>query len=818
MQRPQTSSPPGGGQGPRVVLVDPAFGDARSGHHWRLNKGYGDLLGWERTWVAAARSLTDAPGIPQDRIIGAFGTSFYDAGERVRRGRLGRALQALAYRDDTGLPRQARTVIQAMLRRRRSGPATATPRRSAAQPSLYSCELSALIDALSLGPDDHMAFTSLDAEMGRAILDLIMSRRAEDLPALHLRLMYGDATETASPLDYEGLIERLSATGLIGGRITLHAEAPVQAATLARRTGGAVGVAPFPAAPLPPPESPEGRPIVIAYLGEARAERGFDRLEGVMAAFAKRHAALLDRVAWRIHAGGRTIEAARARDRVRAARSGKGMDVAYRFGAIDPEAYERLRAEADIVLAPQDPAVYAERGSGVAQEAVAGGRPLVCLEGSSLAQEAGAVATARSDEELADALASIVNDPPIWFDRARRGAAAFAERVAASSLVAACASPAQPGVARPVALLVGPSWPQGGSGALMALQARTLTQLGFQVARLHLARPGQSMESVLTSATRGEHRDRDTVLSLAIAAAPGRDGAWDGAPADAALDQLCRSGRIGLLVANFAAVARWTARLPLAPTVPRIVETHELALDPATGLTLAEAASPPAGFHAAVFVNRQEATAWSGASGLEGFTVIPPLDDRLETGEPGSSVGPTHDLIFVGSNHERNRRALRRLESEILASPAFDRVSLLVAGDVEAEPGRPATTRLRRVGDLDRAYRDARVAVAPHAPGGGLPTKVLGALARGMPLVADAEAVLFLDDPEPFAARDLDDFRMRIQRALADPAYRDTLAAASRSAWQKLASQDRYLDEWRSIVAAIGGLPGDPSRPGPNRV
>lgn len=818
MVEASNSSPRRGGRGPRVVLVDPAFTDVRSGHHWRLNKGYGDLLGWERTWVAGGRSLTSAPGIPDDRILGAFGTSFYDAGERERRGRLGRLLQALAYRDDTGLPRQARALVQGLLRRRRSGPAPAPPRRSAAGPSLYGAELAALVEQLALGPDDHLVFTSLDAEMGRAILDLVMARGAGTLPGLHLRLMYADATATASPIDYEGLIERLAATGLLGGRLTLHGETAIQSETLSRRTGGPVGVAPFPAAPLPPPENPEGRPLVISYLGEARAERGFDRLEPIMAAFADRHPRLRGRVAWRIHAGGRTIESARARDRVRQARASHGMDVDYRFGAVDPSTYEALRAEADIVLAPQDPAVYAERGSGVAQEAVAGGRPLVCLEGSSLASEDGAVLAASTDEGLADALATVAGDPTTWFERARRGASAFAGRIAASSLVEACRAPAPSGPVRPVALVIGPWWPEGGSGTLMALQARTLTALGFQVVRVHLARPGLTAEAVLTRAMRGEHRDRDTVLSFAVPPAPGDDGAWHGAPAPEALIALCRSGRVGLLVANFAAGARWSARLPLDATTTRIIETHELALDPASGQTLAKPARPPGGFQAAVFVNREEEAVWAGLPGLNTVTVIPPLDDRPATpvSEPGA--GPTHDLIFVGSNHERNRRALARLEGDILAAPDLDGVTLLVAGDVEATVERPATTRLGRVQNLEPAYCSARLVVIPHAPGGGLPSKALGALARGLPLVADAEAVAFLNDSGPFAARDVEDFRQRIRRALAEPDHRARLAAASAQAWARLAEPGRYLAEWRSLLASLGALPGDASRPGANRV
>lgn len=805
-----------GGRGSRVVLADPAFAGDRSGHHWRLNTGYADRIGPERCWFAVHRSLRRARDVPRDRLIRAFAVSFYEAGELSRLGRLGLAVQTLAYRDVAPLPHGARRLMQGLLRRRRAGSdRPVEPRLPAQAPPLYAGELAELIDARRLGPVDHLVFPSLDAEMGRALLDLIAVRGAGALPALHLRLMYDDATRTASALDYQGLVERLAATGLVGGRVTLHCETPSHARKLAERLGVEVGVAPFPASSLPAPEGILERPLTIGFLGEARAEKGFELIEPVAEAFTARHPDLSARVRWRVHAGGETVEATAARDAVRGREPPDGIDLRYRFGALSPDAYDRMRAETDIVLAPQDARVYAERGSGVAQEAVAGGRPLVCLSGSSLAEEPGAaVAAAATVEGLADALAEIVRDPEPWFARARRGAEAFSDRLSRSSLVAACARPAPPGD-RPVALVVGPWWPEGGSGRLMALQSETLARLGFQVARVHLARRGQTANGALAAALRGPNRDRHAVVSFAVdpIARAGAEADW--APADARLDALCRSGRVRLVVAHFAQTARWALRLPLGEGVKRIVETHELGLDPATGDTLARPAPPPPGQDAAVFVNAEELEAWASAGQANARLIIPPLDDR---GPSDAAPAPTRDLLFVGSRHERNRKALLRLLDEVLAHPEMRDVSLLIAGDV-AEPGeiaRPNTTVLGHVQDLETAYGAARLVAAPHAPGGGLPSKVMGALARGRPLVADAGAVSFLDDPSPFAARDAADFRSRVRRALGDDRHREALAAASRRAWAHLAEPGRYERQWRDLLDALGALPEVVSRDAPN--
>lgn len=809
------------GAEPRVVLVDPAFTSDRSGHHWRLNKGYADLIGADRCWFAVHKSLKRARGISTDRLIPAFSLSFYEAAEVRRLGRLGVAIQGVAYRDSAPIPRQVRAALQGALRRRRAASAEPASTEPVANlRALYRDELGQLIDRMDLRPDEHMVFTSLDARMGRAVLDLIAERGLSRLPALHLRLMYDETTPTAGALDYGALVERLAATGQVGPRLTLHCETEVHARDLADKLGLPVGTAPFPAAALPEPEPIQGRPLRVAFLGEARAEKGFEMLHSVLGAFSAQHGQLARAVSWRIHAGGRTVEATAARDATRARPTPPGLDVRFRFGPVPPATYEQMRAEADVVLALQDPRVYAKRGSGVAQEAVAGGRPIICLEGSSVEAEPGAVVmVARTAEEVADAVAEIARDPGPWLDRAARGRRLFESRLSEAELVAACGRPADnAGEDPPLALVVGPWWPEGGSARLMAMQCEALVELGYQVVRAHLTPPGQAREAILARALRGPDRDRHAVMTMTVEARPAADGGWSFAVAAPRLIDMCKRERFRLVVANFPQTAAFVASLPLGPEVVRVMETHDLALDPFTGERLQAALPPAGGFDAAVFVNDDERAAWAAAGQASAVTILPPIDDRQSELTTAGFEG--HDLLFVGSDHARNRASLARLTDEILAHPDCAGISLLVVGGVEAtgSVAPPRMTSTGRVDDLGPAYASARLVVVPHVGGGGIPSKLLGALARGMPVVADADAVRFLDGADAIAAEDAADFRARIVRALADPVYLESLAAASRLVWARLAEPGRYRENWRALLQGLQAPSAPASRLAPNRV
>lgn len=788
----------------RVVLVDPGFSSERLGHHYKLNRGYAELIGPERCWFAVHQSLRSAPGLPPDRLIRQFALSHYEAAEIDRLGRLGRLLQGLAYQDYTYVPHQLRRLLQAALRRRRQRaiPGSALP--EAPVESLYLSDLEGLLARMNLARDDHLVFTSLDTQMGRSLLELIASRGLADLPRMHLRLMYDDATHSDGGLDYQGLLERLRATGLIGPRLSLYSETETHARAIRKTFGIPVGLAPFPAGGLPPPDDPSNRRVVVSYLGEARREKGFDMIEPAIRAFENRYPELADRVAWRIHAGGDTIEAAGLRDQLRAKPLRTGMDVKFQFGSLSPEAYERARCEADIVLALQDPRIYARRGSGVIQEAIAGGRPFIHRLGSALPRhDVAAAISVTSADDVADAVQRIVNEAATWFARAAVAAERLEFRARSNDLATACRSRGVAVENPAVALVIGAWRPGGGSARLMALQCQTLAALGFQVVRVHMARQGLNPLEILASALSGPHRDRDVVLSFVIEAATSSSQEWEWAATPRLLLRLFEQKRVRLVVGNFPQSGAWIGSLPGAEHCTRIIETHDPELRPDLGDIDVRAKVTP-WFDAAIFVSATECEAWRAAGQPSCVTILPPLDDR--DGEPHPAIEEIHDLIFVGSGHQRNKRSLSRLLDDILDHTDMAGVSLLVVGSV-SEPGglsHPNAIAIGHTDDLESAYASARVVVAPYGGDGGIPSKVLGALCRGKPLVADAAAVALLNDSGDFAVEDVEAFRLRIRELLDSAPRRRRAAADSRRAWARLAAPQRYVTDWRKLLESLG--------------
>lgn len=789
----------------RVVLVDPGFSSDRIGHHWKLNCGYAHLLGVERCWFAVHRSLRATPGLGGDRLIPTFRISHYEAEERSRLGTVGVFLQGLAYRDHALVPRPARSVLQSLLRLRRSTEGAPFAEIAATQPGgMFTRELCGLLDRVRPHPQSHLVFPSLDTHLARSLLDVIAMRGIQSLPMLHLRLMYDDATRSGGGLDYEGLVERLAATGQLGRRIRLYCETERHAVTLRRQFGASIGVAPFPAGTSPPPEAMEGRPLRVTFLGEARAEKGFELIEPAITAFCAQFPDLVSKVAWRIHVGGRSIEAARARDRIRMRPWQTDADIQFHFGSLSPQDYERVRGDADVVLALQDPGVYGRRGSGVLQEAVAGGRPFIHRGGVSLDPRDGAAGIeANSPDEIAEAIATIARRPGPWFARARAASAHFLRRIEMNDLVKACAAIPRQEAERPTALVVGPWMGDSGSSRLMSLQCRALTELGYQVVRVHLARSGHRPAETLTRALRGGRRDRHAILSIVVESAGREEAPWTHASLPGILKDLFDRDAVRLILGNFPQSSGWIERLPVPADCIRIMETHDLRLDPVTGAVNPDAVGPVAGYHAAVFVNDAERDLWAHAGQPNCRTILPPINDG--SAKRAAEAEEVFDLIFVGTDQARNREALRRLTEDVLDHPGMGEVSLLVVGDVAA-PGsirRPNSIAKGRVEDLDAAYGSARMAIVPFGGEGGIPSKVFGALCRHRPLVADAAAVAFLPNPRPFAVADAAAMRDRILALLGNAAKRRAAAAASRETWGELSSWPAYRDAWRGLLADI---------------
>ncbi|OYW09052.1 MAG: hypothetical protein B7Z53_03700, partial [Rhodospirillales bacterium 12-71-4] len=168
---------------------------------------------------------------------------------------------------------------------------------------------------------------------------------------------------------FEGLAAR-------GADIRLATDSDRLSARIGRLTRLAVATLPIPHAPaeIPLPDPAPDRPLTFVSLGNARGEKGFAEILTV----ARRIAAIpgaAQGIRFVLQANDPSEDVASV---LRGFRSRPPPGVTLLDKALDHAAYEALLASADVVLAPYRREIYEDRTSGVALEAIATGRPLIC--------------------------------------------------------------------------------------------------------------------------------------------------------------------------------------------------------------------------------------------------------------------------------------------------------------------------------------------------------------------------------------------------------------------------------------------------------
>lgn len=187
-------------------------------------------------------------------------------------------------------------------------------------------------------------------------------------------------------------------------------------------------------------------------------------------------------------------------------------------------------------------------------------------------------------------------------------------------------------------------------------------------------------------------------------------------------------------------------------------------------------------------------------------TAIPP--------EPVPLVdGPPAGLFVGGLDYYPNLEAVRWLATHVI--PALRRlgrtdIRIDVAGycpdRARRELERDGLRCLGYVNDLGVLLREYRFFVSPLLSGAGIKTKVLEAMAAGLPVVGttrsfegtgavDGQHCLVADDPASFAAA--------LRELVDDPALARSLGLAGRALVSRSFSADAVRERWRAALAAL---------------
>jgi hypothetical protein len=274
------------------------------------------------------------------------------------------------------------------------------------------------LDALCADSDDHLFLPSADAELLLATAELLNTN--ERAPWIHLRLMYDDTGCHPTDPTWRSSLEVLMRARRARERVRLLVETNAFATAIQEMWEGAAALLPHPS-DLTPSAAPSPAAGFTLYVpGQPRGDKGLHLLSGVIQSLAARATSLGKPVRMRIHGGG-----------IAGSEAVKVECLPKHLARPD---YETNWRQSHAALMLHDPRVYALRGSGVACDAMASGRPFVCLNGTTLSEWAvhgSVVAAEPNPDAIAEAVGRLIERYDDYAAAGQIAAARFAETVRA---------------------------------------------------------------------------------------------------------------------------------------------------------------------------------------------------------------------------------------------------------------------------------------------------------------------------------------------------------------------------------------------------
>ncbi|MBV6633218.1 MAG: glycosyltransferase [Alphaproteobacteria bacterium] len=252
--------------------------------------------------------------------------------------------------------------------------------------ALYA-ELSGFLDQVEATSQDLLYFHTFSLATAEAVLRLLRNRAPAQTPTIHALVYMKPHLLQLSEVKqskFPGILDRFAAEGFLDTKIFFHVETKrLQQAYAELGFDFPVLFGPIstPAAVTDAKSrKKEAKQRQVAFLGEARAEKGFWILAEIINIFAHRYPGMLKKTKFVIQCEANGDNQAHpwvqeSIDRLK--RIAKLHDNISLISSVEKSEYEALIAESDIILLPYDLEAYECRGSGVAYEALAYGQSLI---------------------------------------------------------------------------------------------------------------------------------------------------------------------------------------------------------------------------------------------------------------------------------------------------------------------------------------------------------------------------------------------------------------------------------------------------------
>ena len=663
---------------------------------------------------------------------------------------------------------------------------------------------------------DHVLFHTIGFAELACLLDHFTSLTVRaDLAHYHILLRYDPGQMRDDIATYRPLFRRLAASPMLRRHIHFHSDTEQLAHAYERLTLLPFSVLPIPfnqdylAKSLRAHARVADAPLKIAYIGDARLEKGFGLLPAAIAELQNhRPGKLLVQfgIQSNFNVAGGEVGMIEARDAL-----GLMRDVELIPDCLDTRDYYDRLAAANAIVVPYDAERYAARSSGILIEALAAGKPVVTTAGSWMESQVSAshAVVFGNGRSLGSALIELVDNYETLAWQAETLAAEWRVKASGTNFLERLLASAKPEPrtrgqgARILVVMNGDAMVlRNGASRVALAQFAYLQAAGYRVCGFFIAHAPEAISGSLDQWMRDlSERLSGFDLEAAFVAAPGRLAIeqWRHSPdfgpsieadlevhrhldVSAGLLGYLRRHPVDAVLLNYVTAYPVVEAMALADR-PVICEMHDLqALQ--KGIYGRRLVSPRdieaelavlARCAHLVSLNPDEAAFVADRLpdvpiSVTGVFPGPPksvtevlagcrdLIDVVASAKPSGDPATLHDslaqfdgidMLFVGSNHWPNLQGLRWFLDEVFFPHlAKHRTTLVVAGSVTEGgewPVSPFIVYLGRVGDLAPLYAAARIALLPILEGGGSSVKTAEALVHGVPIVATSSALRGLD-------------------------------------------------------------------------
>ncbi len=708
----------------------------------------------------------------------------------------------------------------------------------------FGFELERALAPLGLAAHDLvLVHTCHFVELVEALDYLVMLPPDRNLPTFHIVLRYDPGVFQCRMSRVIRHVNALSRSKVMREKLRFHSDTEQLAAEFSRLFGTPVGVCPIPvdlarlrsALADAQNEKSLSRPLVASYLGTARSEKGYTDLLDAIAFLTERYVAT-DRLHLVLQCSERSLRSEPGlleyQEKLEAYLRKRGLEDKVRLvkKVVDSDKYCELIAKTDIVILPYSPVSYHYRSSSVLVEAMAAGKVVVTTHGSWLGSRVGAgnAVCYANPHELGPALAQAVDR----FDTLSAGAKARQAEAIASGDPAAlamyfarnCAPDTQPRTT-PVVLTIldGAAIAKGRAGVTLN-RLQYFDAAGYRVIALLLTSgdtEGCATRSRLADALRPFALERVFIMSADQAAGERRDELAS-VLSDCSPECVYQSCGFDRRVVDALGLRELPAVCEAGADSRDAAEATEAVLLFATARQAEEARKrgvAHSNSHHAFPCVFQAPRLDDLAGPVNGFELLASADPYRP--EFGIEMKPVFaqsgrytrlkaldwvDILTVSSAIEDLRWFLERIYEPFLSKRQR---SVIVVGDVDenALPRFDDLFFVGPVGDRDPLYAAAKVVVVPNSSCDGTSYELLGALAKGMPIVTTRSlAAAIAGGDAGLEAHDEEGaFAEAIERLLESADLRMRASAASASLAERLGAGGPSIGAMNALFYSLIG-------------